>query len=175
MCPGDDFKDPPGDPAGLDPELARAIGRHLGLRVAFTDLPFDRLIPAVRTGHPDLAMSAVVDTRQRRLGAAEDGCRADAAVDFVDHLATGTSMVVKAGNPLDLSAPESSPAARWPSGTAPARTNRLAGRPGEDGGPADPERRVRPGPDQVEHPEGGVLRRRRRRRLPTAQPGSGVR
>ncbi|MFD5922034.1 transporter substrate-binding domain-containing protein [Kitasatospora sp. NPDC058201] len=67
MCPGDDLKDPPGDPAGLDPELARAIGRHLGLRVAFTDLPFDRLIPAVRTGHPDLAMSAVVDTRQRRL------------------------------------------------------------------------------------------------------------
>ncbi|MET9401159.1 transporter substrate-binding domain-containing protein [Kitasatospora sp. NPDC002965] len=58
MCPGDDLKGPPGDPAGLDPELARAIGRHLGLRVAFTDLPFDRLIPAVQSGHPDLAMSA---------------------------------------------------------------------------------------------------------------------
>ncbi|MEU1509924.1 ABC transporter substrate-binding protein [Kitasatospora sp. NPDC005748] len=97
-----DFKDPAGEPAGLDPELARAIGSHLGLRVEFTDMPFDKLIPAVQAKQLDLAMSAVIDTKQRQLGAADDGHQADPGVDFVDYFATGTSMVVKAGNQLNL-------------------------------------------------------------------------
>ncbi|MFB7620947.1 ABC transporter substrate-binding protein [Kitasatospora sp. NPDC056181] len=102
-----DFKDSGGAPAGLDPELAKAIGSAIGLKVEFTDMPFEKLIPAVQAKQIDLAMSAVIDTKQRQLGAADDGHQADAGVDFVDYFGSGTSMVVKAGNPLNLSSLES--------------------------------------------------------------------
>ncbi|WP_406194337.1 ABC transporter substrate-binding protein [Kitasatospora sp. NBC_01560] len=102
-----DFKEPGGAPAGLDPELARAIGSALGLRVEFTDMAFEKLIPAVQAKQIDLAMSAVIDTKQRQLGAADDGHQADPGVDFVDYFGSGTSMVVKAGNPLNLASLES--------------------------------------------------------------------
>ncbi|MFF2046006.1 ABC transporter substrate-binding protein [Kitasatospora sp. NPDC058170] len=98
-----DFKDPNGAPAGLDPELATAIGNYLGLRVEFADMAFDKLIPAVQSKQLDLAMSAVIDTKQRQLGAADDGHQVDPGVDFIDYFLTGTSMVVKTGNPLNLS------------------------------------------------------------------------
>ncbi|MFF3108336.1 ABC transporter substrate-binding protein [Kitasatospora sp. NPDC057904] len=97
-----DFRDTDGKPAGLDPEIATAVGDYLGLRVEFTDLPFEQLIPAVQAKKIDLAMSAVIDTKQRQLGAADDGHQADPGVDFVDYFTTGTSMVVKAGSQLSL-------------------------------------------------------------------------
>ncbi|MEU6239004.1 ABC transporter substrate-binding protein, partial [Kitasatospora sp. NPDC047058] len=102
-----DFKDANGAPAGLDPELARAIASALGLKVEFVDMPFARLIPAVQAKEIDLAMSAVIDTKQRQLGAADDGHQADPGVDFVDYFGSGTSMVVKAGNPLNLASLDS--------------------------------------------------------------------
>ncbi|MEE1788426.1 ABC transporter substrate-binding protein [Streptomyces sp. SP17BM10] len=97
-----DFRDTDGKPAGLDPEIAAAVGDYLGLRVEFTDLPFEQLIPAVQAKRIDLAMSAVIDTKQRQLGAADDGHQTDPGVDFVDYFTTGTSMVVKAGSQLSL-------------------------------------------------------------------------
>ncbi|MFJ2863405.1 ABC transporter substrate-binding protein [Kitasatospora sp. NPDC087314] len=102
-----DFRDSDAKPAGLDPEIAAAVGDYLGLRVQFTDLPFDQLIPAVRAKRVDLAMSAVIDTKQRQLGAADDGHQVDPGVDFVDYFTTGTSMVVKAGNQVPLTTVES--------------------------------------------------------------------
>ncbi|MFJ2581588.1 ABC transporter substrate-binding protein [Kitasatospora aureofaciens] len=102
-----DFRDSNAKPAGLDPEIATAIGDYLGLRVEFTDLPFEKLIPAVQAKQIDLAMSAVIDTKQRQLGAADDGHQADPGVDFVDYFSTGTSMVVKAGSQLQLTTVDS--------------------------------------------------------------------
>ncbi|MER7753221.1 ABC transporter substrate-binding protein [Kitasatospora sp. NPDC097643] len=102
-----DFRDSNAKPAGLDPEIATAIGDYLGLRVEFTDMPFDKLIPAVQNKQIDLAMSAVIDTKQRQLGAADDGHQANPGVDFVDYFTTGTSMVVKTGNQLPLTTVDS--------------------------------------------------------------------
>ncbi|MFF0415753.1 ABC transporter substrate-binding protein [Kitasatospora sp. NPDC004745] len=102
-----DFRDNDAKPAGLDPEIAAAIGDYLGLRVEFVDMPFDKLIPAVQSRSIDLVMSAVIDTKQRQLGAADDGHQADPGVDFVDYFTTGTSMVVKAGNQVPLSTVDS--------------------------------------------------------------------
>ncbi|GAA2146182.1 ABC transporter substrate-binding protein [Kitasatospora kazusensis] len=97
-----DFKDQNSTPAGIDPELAAAIGGYLGLRVQFVDMPFDKLIPAVQAKQIDLAMSAVIDTQQRQNGTDDNGRRSNPGVDFIDYLITGTSILVKAGNPLGI-------------------------------------------------------------------------
>ncbi|MFC9324431.1 ABC transporter substrate-binding protein [Kitasatospora sp. NPDC057015] len=97
-----DFKGPDGRPAGLDPDLADALAGYLGLRAEFVDMPFEKLIPAVQSKQVDLAMSAVIDTRQRQTGTDDDGRQADPGVDFVDYFMSGTSIVVKTGNPAGI-------------------------------------------------------------------------
>ncbi|MGW4891612.1 transporter substrate-binding domain-containing protein [Kitasatospora sp. NPDC004240] len=98
-----DFRDAGGNPAGLDPDLANAVAAHLGLRVEFVDMPFEKLIPAVQRGEVDMAMSAIIDTRQRQLGATDDGRQDNPGVDFVDYFHTSTSIVVRTGNPQNIS------------------------------------------------------------------------
>lgn len=73
---------------GLDPDLAVAIGRVLGMEVAIRDSPFSSLIDLVDTGGADLVISAMTDTAERQ-----------AQLDFVDYFAAGTSIVVSRGNP----------------------------------------------------------------------------
>ncbi|MGW6917732.1 ABC transporter substrate-binding protein [Kitasatospora sp. NPDC054939] len=102
-----DFKAADGTPAGLDPDIANTVAKYLGLRAEFVDMPFGKLIPAVQAGEIDAAMSAIIDTRWRQLGAAEDGSQADPGVDFVDYFHTSTSIVVKAGNPKGITTLES--------------------------------------------------------------------
>jgi polar amino acid transport system substrate-binding protein len=97
-----DFKDPTGAPAGLDPDLAAALAKTLGLRVQFVDMPFAKLIPAVQSKDVDLAMSAVIDTQERQNGLGPNGHQTTAGVDFVDYFMTGTSILVKSGNPQGI-------------------------------------------------------------------------
>lgn len=97
-----DFKGADGSAAGLDPELAQALGAFLGLRVQIVDMPFDSLIPAVQAHRIDLAMSAVIDTQQRQTGTDDSGQQVNPGVDFVDYFLTGTAILVKAGNPLAI-------------------------------------------------------------------------
>lgn len=97
-----DFKDQNGAPAGLDPELAAAIGSYLGLRIEFVDMPFETLIPAVQSKKIDLAMSAVIDTKQRQQGLDDADRPTNPGVDFVDYFITGTSILVKNSNPLGI-------------------------------------------------------------------------
>ena len=97
-----DFTGPDSAPAGLDPDLATALGTYLGLRVEFVHMPFEKLIPAVQAKEVDLVMSAVIDTRQRQTGTDDLGRQTDPGVDFVDYFQTGTSIVVRAGNPAGI-------------------------------------------------------------------------
>ncbi|GAA1264776.1 ABC transporter substrate-binding protein [Kitasatospora nipponensis] len=97
-----DFKAQDGTPTGLDVDLAGALGGYLGLRVQFFDQPFEKLIPAVQSRQIDLAMSAVIDTRQRQTGADDNGRQVNAGVDFVDYFMTGTAILVRSGNPLGV-------------------------------------------------------------------------
>jgi polar amino acid transport system substrate-binding protein len=97
-----DFTGPDSAPAGLDPDIATALGTYLGLRVQFVDMPFDKLIPAVQSKQVDLAMSAIIDTRLRQDGADDHGRQINPGVDFVDYFLTGTSILVKSGNPLGI-------------------------------------------------------------------------
>ncbi|MDH6133008.1 polar amino acid transport system substrate-binding protein [Kitasatospora sp. MAA4] len=98
-----DFEDQNATPVGLDPDLAAALGSYLGLKVQFDNMPFDKLIPAVQSGQIDLAMSAVIDTQQRQTGADDNGHQVNPGVDFVDYFETGSTLLVKAGNPAGIS------------------------------------------------------------------------
>jgi polar amino acid transport system substrate-binding protein len=73
---------------GVDIDLAKAIGKRLGLTTQVTNAAFDGLIPGLQAGRWDLAVSSMSDTEQRRN-----------AVDFVDYFQAGGSILVKKGNP----------------------------------------------------------------------------
>lgn len=84
---------------GLDPDLAQAMSKKLGVSFQFTNGTFDGLITSMQTGRFDLIMSAMTDTRDRREGLDEKGKKAGKGVDFVDYLTAGSSILVKKGNP----------------------------------------------------------------------------
>lgn len=76
---------------GLDPDLAKALGEVLGVKVEFTNTAFDGLLTALDGGRFDLVVAAVTDTKER-----------EAEYDFVDYFMTGQSIVVKKGNPEEI-------------------------------------------------------------------------
>src|SRR5205823_5415581 len=45
-----EMRDERGEPAGVSVDLARALGQHLGRQIELQNLPFDGLIPALKTG-----------------------------------------------------------------------------------------------------------------------------
>jgi polar amino acid transport system substrate-binding protein len=57
--------DSQGQPAGISVELAHALGSFLGRRVEIQNIPFDGLIPALKTGKIDLIISSMTETPQR--------------------------------------------------------------------------------------------------------------
>jgi polar amino acid transport system substrate-binding protein len=73
---------------GFDIDLAQALARRLGEPVTISNHVFDDLLPSVRQGRFDIAISALSDTRVR-----------EGQVDFVDYLLAGSGMLVPAGNP----------------------------------------------------------------------------
>ncbi len=68
---------------GLDVDLAEALAKRLDLRIEWTDVPFDQLIPSLTTGRTDFIISGLSDRQARRETA-----------DFVDYLTTGPQFFV---------------------------------------------------------------------------------
>lgn len=73
---------------GFDVDLTEALAQKLGTQVSIANHTFDDLIPSVKKGSFDLAISALSDTRPR-----------EAQVDFIDYMLAGSGMLVPAGNP----------------------------------------------------------------------------
>jgi polar amino acid transport system substrate-binding protein len=65
---------------GMDPDLANAIGKALGLKITLTNETFDGIIPGIQSGKYDVGMSSFTDTKAR-----------EKVVDFVDYFKAGTS------------------------------------------------------------------------------------
>ena len=84
---------------GLDPDIAEAMGKKLGVRFEFTNGTFDGLITSMQTGRFDMIMSSMTDTKDRQEGLDDKGKKAGKGVDFVDYLTAGSSILVKKGNP----------------------------------------------------------------------------
>ncbi|WP_406146000.1 ABC transporter substrate-binding protein [Streptomyces sp. NBC_01012] len=88
-----------GEIIGVDPDIAQALGKQLGVKFTFTSGSFDGLITALNTGRHDIAMSSITDTVQRQQGLDDKGKKLGKGVDFVDYFLAGTAVYTKKGNP----------------------------------------------------------------------------
>lgn len=77
---------------GMDPDIAAAISKQLGIKLQFQNQSFDGLITSLNNSKRiDLIMSSMSDTKERQ-----------AQVDFVDYFNAGTSILVQKGNPKNI-------------------------------------------------------------------------
>jgi polar amino acid transport system substrate-binding protein len=79
-----EFKDDSGSTVGIDPDLAAALGKQLGVKFEFENGTFDTLVTGLRAKRYDIAMSAMTDTKDRQDGV-EDGKKVGEGVDYVDY------------------------------------------------------------------------------------------
>ncbi|WP_052866707.1 ABC transporter substrate-binding protein [Streptomyces niger] len=93
-----EFKDARGRAVGLDPDLAAAMGRQLGVEFRFRIGTFDSLLTGLRAHRYDIAMSAFTDNKNRQHGIdPATGKKVGEGVDFVDYFSAGVSMYVREG------------------------------------------------------------------------------
>ncbi|MEU6386980.1 ABC transporter substrate-binding protein [Streptomyces bauhiniae] len=106
---GSDIAYPPveymegGKAVGIDPDVAAALGKQLGVDFQFQNGKFDQLIVGLQSGRSQAIMSAMNDTKDRQNGIDSDtGKKAGTGVDFVDYFTAGTSILVQKGNPKGI-------------------------------------------------------------------------
>ncbi|MGP3683561.1 ABC transporter substrate-binding protein [Streptomyces sp. IBSNAI002] len=87
---------------GVDPDIAEALGKQLGVEFKFTSGTFDGLLTSLETGRQDIAMSSITDNKKRQEGLDDDGKKIGKGVDFVDYFSSGVSLLVKKGNPDNI-------------------------------------------------------------------------
>jgi polar amino acid transport system substrate-binding protein len=73
---------------GIDPDLAAELGRRLGVRFTFVNIPFDELIGSLRAKRFDVIISSMTVTPER----AEQ-------ISFLEYFQAGSSILVAKGNP----------------------------------------------------------------------------
>lgn len=78
--------------AGFSVDHAEAIAAKLGLKTAIVNLDFGGLIPALQARRFDVINSAMRVTEQRK-----------EQVDFIPYMRIGTNIIVRAGNPKNVS------------------------------------------------------------------------
>ncbi|MFD7560379.1 MULTISPECIES: ABC transporter substrate-binding protein [unclassified Streptomyces] len=84
---------------GVDPDIAEALGKQLGVKFQFTAGTFDGLITSIYTGREDAIMSSITDNKKRQEGLDDKGQKIGKGIDFVDYFSSGLSLLVKKGNP----------------------------------------------------------------------------
>jgi len=94
-----EFRDESGGTIGIDPDLAAALGKELGVTFRFENGTFDTLVTGLRSKRYDVAMSAMTDTRNRQNGVdPETGKKVGEGVDFVDYFTAGVSIYTRKGD-----------------------------------------------------------------------------
>ncbi|MEI5585152.1 MULTISPECIES: ABC transporter substrate-binding protein [unclassified Agromyces] len=73
---------------GVDVDLGRAIGAKLGVDFEFSQQEFDGLIPGLQAAKYDVVMAALTSSEERM-----------DVLTFIDYSASGTGILVEAGNP----------------------------------------------------------------------------
>jgi polar amino acid transport system substrate-binding protein len=94
-----EFKDDSGKVVGIDPDLAAAMGKQLGVTFKFENGTFDALLTGLRSNRYDIAMSAMTDNKSRQEGIdPETNKKVGEGVDFVDYLTAGVSIYTRKGD-----------------------------------------------------------------------------
>lgn len=78
-------------PVGDEVDLAKALGKKLGIDIEFKDLAFDALITSLQSKRIDVIWSGMTDNEERQQ-----------KIDFVDYLNTGLVATVQKGNPKNI-------------------------------------------------------------------------
>jgi polar amino acid transport system substrate-binding protein len=85
-----EMTDAAGTPTGVGVDLAHALCDYLHRPIQIENMPFEGLIPALKTGRIDLIISSMTATDERRK-----------SIDFSDpYLSTGLSILVKKDSPI---------------------------------------------------------------------------
>jgi ABC-type amino acid transport substrate-binding protein len=85
-----EMTDASGTPTGVGVDLGRALCAYLHRPIDIQNMPFEGLIPALKTGRIDMIISSMTATDERRK-----------SIDFSDpYLSTGLSILVKKGSPI---------------------------------------------------------------------------
>ncbi|MFD7920132.1 ABC transporter substrate-binding protein [Streptomyces sp. NPDC059740] len=83
---------------GLDPDIAAAMGKQLGVTFDFENGPFDGLLSGLRAKQYDVVMAGMTDTQARQDGTDPDtGRRSGGGVDFVDYFNSGVALYGRKG------------------------------------------------------------------------------
>ena len=77
---------------GLDIDLGNAIGEVLGVKMKFTNSPFDAIIPGIQSGKYGLGISSFTANAERQK-----------VVNFATYFNAGTQWAVQKGNPQGVS------------------------------------------------------------------------
>jgi len=85
-----EMTDAAGHPTGVGVDLARALCNYLHRPIDIQNMPFEGLIPALKTGRIDLIISSMTATDERRK-----------SIDFSDpYLNTGLAILAKKNSPI---------------------------------------------------------------------------
>jgi polar amino acid transport system substrate-binding protein len=85
-----EMTDAAGNPSGVGVDMAHALGEYLHRPIKIENMPFEGLIPALKTGRINLIISSMTATDERRK-----------SIDFSDpYLSTGLSILVKKNSPI---------------------------------------------------------------------------
>jgi polar amino acid transport system substrate-binding protein len=86
------FMSPDGDSAlGMNPDLARALARVMGVDVEIVLIPFDGVIPGMQSGKYTVAVASMSPSEERL-----------EVLDMSSYTLGGSAIVVPKGNPKDL-------------------------------------------------------------------------
>lgn len=91
-----EFMDEDDKVAGIDPDIAEALSKQLGVDFKFHNGSFAQLVVGMNSGRYDVIMSAMTDTAERQKGVSDD---AEGGADFVNYFQAGSAILVQKGNP----------------------------------------------------------------------------
>jgi polar amino acid transport system substrate-binding protein len=76
---------------GMDPDMVKALGEVMGLKVTMINANFEAIIPGIEAGRYDIGASSFTDTKER-----------EKVVDFVDYFSAGISFYAKSSSNPDV-------------------------------------------------------------------------
>lgn len=101
---GSDIAYPPvefvdhGKTVGMDPDIANALGKELGVKFEFNNSQFDAILAGLRSKRYNIAMSAMTDTKDRQNGVdPAKKTKVGEGVDFVDYFQAGIQIYAPKG------------------------------------------------------------------------------